>query len=97
MVPLLRGAKGVVDLAKVKIYELAKQIDVERKEIIKKLQKMGVDAKNHRSAISQKAVSYTHLDSYFGRARAGTDVGFGLSDCGRCSYAQERAGEPDPR
>ncbi|MDO4733491.1 MAG: translation initiation factor IF-2 N-terminal domain-containing protein [Bacillota bacterium] len=64
-------------MAKVKIYELAKQIDVESKEIIKKLQKMGVEAKNHMSSISQKdadAVLAAFAASGKGKVPAGKDV-----------------------
>jgi len=41
-------------LARVKIYELAKEISVESKDILRKLQKMGVNAKNHMSTISER-------------------------------------------
>ena len=64
-------------MAKVKIYELAKQIDVESKEIIKRLQKMGVDAKNHMSTISQKdadAVIAALAAAGKGKIPAGKDV-----------------------
>ncbi|MCL1816048.1 MAG: translation initiation factor IF-2 [Clostridiales bacterium] len=41
-------------MAKIKIYELAKELSVESKEILRKLQKMNVQAKNHMSAINAK-------------------------------------------
>ena len=41
-------------MAKIKVHELAKEVSVESKEIIKRLQKMGVDAKTHMSVISEK-------------------------------------------
>jgi len=41
-------------LAKIKIYELAKELAVESKDILRKLQKMSVLAKNHMSSISDK-------------------------------------------
>ncbi|MDO4582135.1 MAG: translation initiation factor IF-2 N-terminal domain-containing protein, partial [Bacillota bacterium] len=41
-------------MARVKIYELAKELKVESKDIIKKLNKLGVDVKNHMSSISEK-------------------------------------------
>ncbi|MEG1661957.1 MAG: translation initiation factor IF-2 N-terminal domain-containing protein, partial [Clostridiales bacterium] len=40
-------------MARVKIYELAKELSVESKDIVRKLHKMGVDAKNHMSTISE--------------------------------------------
>jgi translation initiation factor IF-2 len=44
----------VVGLARVKIYELAKELSVESKEIIRKLNKLGIEAKTHMSTISVK-------------------------------------------
>ncbi|NLF80454.1 MAG: translation initiation factor IF-2 [Clostridia bacterium] len=41
-------------MARIKIYELAKELSVESKEIIRKLNKLGVEAKNHMSTISPK-------------------------------------------
>jgi translation initiation factor IF-2 len=41
-------------LARIKIYELAKELSVESKEIIRKLNKLGVEAKTHMSTISMK-------------------------------------------
>ncbi len=41
-------------LAKIKVYELAKELNVESKEIIKRLAKMGVEVKSHMNAIDEK-------------------------------------------
>ncbi len=40
-------------MARVKIYELAKELSIESKDIMHKLQKMGVEAKSHMSSISE--------------------------------------------
>jgi len=40
-------------LTRVKIYELAKELSMESKDIMHKLQKMGVEAKSHMSSISE--------------------------------------------
>ena len=41
-------------MAKIKIYELAKELSVESKEVIRRLNKMGVEVKTHMSSISEK-------------------------------------------
>ena len=44
----------MVGLAKIKIYELAKELSVESKEIIRRLNKMGIEVKTHMSSITEK-------------------------------------------
>ncbi len=46
--------KELVGLARVKIYELAKELSVESKDIVRKLHKMGIDVKSHMSSISNE-------------------------------------------
>ena len=41
-------------MAKIKIYELAKELSIESKEIIRRLNKMGIEVKTHMSSISEK-------------------------------------------
>ncbi len=41
-------------MARVKIYELAKELSVESKDIVRKLHKMGIDVKSHMSSISNE-------------------------------------------
>jgi translation initiation factor IF-2 len=41
-------------LVKIKVYELAKELDLESKDVIKRLQKLGVEAKSHMASVDNK-------------------------------------------
>ena len=67
-------------MAKIKIYELAKELSVESKDIIRKLGKMGVEAKTHMSSISQKdADAVRSAFAAEGKGNAAVPGGFALS------------------
>ncbi|MCL1975433.1 MAG: translation initiation factor IF-2 [Firmicutes bacterium] len=64
-------------MAKIKIYELAKELSVESKDILRKLQKMNVLAKNHMSAINAKDADAIRQDYAATNAAPGQIVGPG--------------------
>ena len=45
---------GVKLLGKVKIHEIAKELDLTSKEIIEKAKKLGIEVKNHMSSVEEE-------------------------------------------
>ena len=43
-------------MAKVRVYELAKELNMESKELVEKLQSGGMDIKNYMSALDEDAI-----------------------------------------
>ncbi|MBR1444422.1 MAG: translation initiation factor IF-2 N-terminal domain-containing protein, partial [Firmicutes bacterium] len=44
----------VAELAKIRVYELAKSLNIGNKELVSKLQELGINVKNHMSSISEE-------------------------------------------
>ena len=44
-------------MAKMKVYELAKELGMESKELVSELQNRGIEVKNHMSALEEGQVS----------------------------------------
>ena len=45
-------------MSKIRVYDLAKELDVSSKDLVKKLNDLDIPAKNHMSALTEQEVRY---------------------------------------
>ncbi len=62
-------------MVKIKVYELAKELDLESKDVIKRLQKMGFEAKSHMVAVDDKYADMLRQSVKGNKGKAGPAAG----------------------